>query len=99
MQPRGVCAFLQGPVQRSASQWSRIRLASLFFVCPKYAMFRIDRSIIAEALLTAPGWARVGISDPKPWLREDAALELATTILQHADVPDDSETRQANLTL
>lgn len=76
-----------------------MRLASMFFICSNYAMSRIDRNLIADALQTAPGWARVGISDPKPWLREDAALALATAILQHADAPDDNEARQAHLTL
>ncbi|WP_318248291.1 DUF6771 family protein [Novosphingobium percolationis] len=46
---------------------------------------RIEERQIAEALLTAPGWARVGISDPTPWMREDAALELARAILNHAE--------------
>ncbi|MCY1672112.1 hypothetical protein OVA07_13980 [Novosphingobium sp. SL115] len=60
-------------------------------------MTRIDRTRIADALLNAPGWARVGLSDPKPWLREDAALELASAILRHAETPKDSEPRQTHL--
>lgn len=74
-------------------------LALMFLICSNCGMSRIDKNLIAEALLTAPGWARVGISDPKPWLREDAALTLATAILQHTDAPDDNEARQARLTL
>ena len=46
-------------------------------------MERIDPTLIAQAILTAPGWARVGISAPTSYLREDAAAELARTILDH----------------
>jgi len=42
---------------------------------------RSDESTIAEAILTAPGWARVGITAPAEWLREQAARELARVIL------------------
>lgn len=38
------------------------------------------RQAIARALLAAPGWARVGLTSPKPALREDAAIELARAI-------------------
>lgn len=47
-------------------------------------MTRIEEQQIADALLAAPGWARVGISDPTPWMREDAARELARTVLHSA---------------
>lgn len=43
-------------------------------------MLRIDDILIVRAILSAPGWARVGISDPTPWMREDAAAELAQAI-------------------
>ncbi|HUD30819.1 MAG TPA: DUF6771 family protein [Novosphingobium sp.] len=43
-------------------------------------MDRIDEAAIADALLTAPGWARVGLSAPTEWLRESAASELARAI-------------------
>jgi len=43
---------------------------------------------IADAILRAPGWARVGISAPKPVLREEAARELAHAILLAASEPD-----------
>ncbi|RYD44303.1 MAG: hypothetical protein EOP63_06530 [Sphingomonadales bacterium] len=36
---------------------------------------------VAEAILSAPGWARVGITAPAPHLRDDAAHELARAIL------------------
>jgi hypothetical protein len=47
-------------------------------------MNRIDETTIAEALLTAPGWARVGLTAPTSWMREDAARELARAVLGQA---------------
>ena len=43
-------------------------------------VMRLDHDSIAEAILTAPGWARVGITAPNERLRQDAALELARVI-------------------
>lgn len=43
-------------------------------------MERIDTNRIAETILAAPGWVRVGITAPKPYLRTDAAHELARVI-------------------
>jgi len=40
-----------------------------------------DEAAIAEAILAAPGWARVGITAPAEHLREDAARELARAVL------------------
>jgi len=49
-------------------------------------MTRIDQATIATTILTlAPGWARVGITAPNERLREDAAHELARTILERLD--------------
>jgi hypothetical protein len=45
---------------------------------------RLDPDIIAQALLTAPGWARVGLSAPTEYLREAAAKDLAVAILELA---------------
>ncbi|WJS98184.1 DUF6771 family protein [Novosphingobium humi] len=50
-------------------------------------MERLDQSLIAEAILQAPGWARIGITAPSPVMREDAAAELARTILERAQAP------------
>lgn len=44
-------------------------------------MERADPMQIAEALLAAPGWARIGITAPAKHLREEAALELALAVL------------------
>lgn len=46
-------------------------------------MERLDPTQIAEALLTSAGWARVGLTAPSEWLREQAAKELAVTIVEH----------------
>ncbi|WP_341850100.1 DUF6771 family protein [Sphingomonas immobilis] len=35
---------------------------------------------IAQSILAAPGWARIGITMPDPGLRERAAHELARAI-------------------
>jgi hypothetical protein len=45
-------------------------------------MDRIDINAMAEAILNAPGWARVGITAPSPSLHLDAAIELAKAIAQ-----------------
>lgn len=36
---------------------------------------------IADALLSAPGWAKVGLTAPTGAIREQAALELARVVL------------------
>ncbi len=53
-------------------------------------MKRIDTSAVANAILDAPGWARVGITAPSSCLREDAALELARVIADAVDAPTSS---------
>jgi hypothetical protein len=45
---------------------------------------RLNPDIIAQALLTAPGPARVGLSAPTPYLREAAAKDLAIVIFDLA---------------
>lgn len=50
-------------------------------------MERIDKALIADAIMTAPGWARVGITAPSAWTREDAARELAQAILERIQAP------------
>lgn len=44
-------------------------------------MIRIDEQSVAEALLHAPGWARVGLCAPTSWMREEAARELARAVI------------------
>ena len=48
-------------------------------------MERIDVSAIAQAILEAPGWARVGITLPSDHMRRQSARELAQTIADRID--------------
>ena len=47
------------------------------------AMIRLDTASIADTILAAPGWARVGITAPASHLRSAAAEELARAIAAH----------------
>lgn len=44
-------------------------------------MTQPDSQWLAQSLLNAPGWARVALTAPNEHLRENAALELAESIL------------------
>jgi hypothetical protein len=57
----------------------------MFYLCSFPVMERLDPTLIAEAILQAPGWARIGITAPSAYMREDAAAELARAILDHPD--------------
>lgn len=48
-------------------------------------MERIDRHRISEAILSAPGWARVGITMPDERMRLQAADSLAGAIADHLE--------------
>jgi hypothetical protein len=57
-------------------------------------MVRIDQRRISEAILSAPGWARVGITMPDERMRLRAADGLAASILeqlQDAGEPDGTD--------
>jgi len=56
-------------------------IENVFSICSHRNTMRIDEHAIAEAILTAPGWARVGLTAPAERLREEAALELARAVL------------------
>lgn len=45
-------------------------------------MERIDPDQIADALLAAPGWARLGLTEPSEHIRRQAARELALAVLE-----------------
>ncbi len=47
----------------------------------------IDAREVADAILSAPGWARIGITVPNEHLREKAALEVALAVVEHFDPP------------
>lgn len=42
---------------------------------------RLDEANITDAILSTPGWARVGITMPDSAMRQRAACELARAIL------------------
>lgn len=46
---------------------------------------------LAHTILGAPAWARVGITAPDARMREQAALELARTILDHDEAIDPNQ--------
>lgn len=51
-------------------------------------MERIDQRELSAIILTAPAWARVGITMPDEEMREKAAAELALTIVERlSDFP------------
>jgi hypothetical protein len=54
---------------------------------------------IASALLSAPGWAKVGITAPKECLREEAARELARVVLLKAEGGAEASADQLRLSL
>ena len=66
---------------------SHHRLAHSFRVCSRCRMERIDKALIAEAINAAPGWVRIGITAPSPYIREDAINELAQAILDTIEEP------------
>lgn len=70
----------------------------MFILCSQDGMSRFDQSSLASAILNAPGWARVGITAPNSCMREDAARELARSILDAA-ASNDTDLREAQATL
>lgn len=57
-------------------------LAKMFFLCSLCGMDKIDTARVAETILAAPGWARVGITAPTSHIRVEAAFELARAIVE-----------------
>ena len=62
-------------------------------------MTRFDEASLADALLTAPGWARVGLTAPTSTVREDAACELARVIIGRIEHPVVQDAHQEQLPL
>lgn len=52
---------------------------------------------LAEALLAAPGWARVGLTAPRERLRNAAALELALQVQSVMNGIEPTDPRQRSL--
>lgn len=77
-----------------------LSLAAMFHLCSHVGMERMDKNRVAEAILSAPGWARVGITAPKDHLRIEAAYELARVIVDDVSSgPDAPEPDQLGLSL
>jgi hypothetical protein len=56
----------------------------------RFATLSADAAL-AASILSAPGWARVGINMPDPAMRERAASELARSIVeQFTSLPHDA---------
>jgi len=53
-------------------------------------MERIDADQIAAALLAAPGWARLGLTEPHEHLRRQSARELALAVIEELCGPSPS---------
>ncbi|WP_242138662.1 MULTISPECIES: DUF6771 family protein [unclassified Sphingomonas] len=63
-------------------------------------MTQPDSDLIAHALLTSSGFARVGLTAPSERIREAAAAELARTIVCALEgFPSDRDPRQMALPL
>lgn len=48
-------------------------------------MERLDPQIIENAILDAPGWARVGLTSPAEHQRRQSLRELALSIADHLE--------------
>ena len=64
------------------------RLADVLYMFHICVVNRIAPDQIADAILSAPAWVRLGIAAPGERLRRQAALELARTNIGE-DQPDD----------
>lgn len=63
-------------------------------------MDRIDTARVAQTLLAAPGWARIGLTAPANHVRLEAAFELARVILESMDgSPEPAHIDQLGLSL
>jgi len=64
-------------------------------------MEQIDANRVAETILAAPGWVRLGITAPAAHVREDAAQELAKVILNEIafSTTRSADARQETLSL
>ena len=61
-------------------------------------MEQINPHLLSEAILTAPAWARVGITMPDERMRIRAADELAASIVERlAEEPSVIDRNQLNL--
>jgi len=59
-----------------------------------FPMERLSRSYLADIILAAPGWARVGLTVPNERTRLKAADALAGAILERLADPSGPDARQ-----
>lgn len=61
------------------------------YVCSRIVLIvdmeQVDSLWVAQSLLNAPAWARVALTGPTERLREQAAVELAQTIVRAIEHP------------
>lgn len=62
-------------------------------------MERLDPAALASAILTAPGWVRVGITAPVKRIREQAAHELARSLCEAVRPMEQVDRNQLRLPL
>lgn len=62
-------------------------------------MERLDPARLSAAIMQAPGWARVGITMPDPFLRQRAAAALAWSIVEELEPAERPDGRQITLPL
>jgi len=62
-------------------------LAQMFLFCSYELMERIDPDHLSEIILSAPAWARIGITVRDTRLRERAADALAEEIIERIEQP------------
>lgn len=62
-------------------------------------MERLDPATLASAILTAPGWVRVGITAPVQRIREQAAHELARSLCEAVRPMEQVDRNQLRLPL
>ncbi|MDX2210074.1 MAG: antA/AntB antirepressor family protein [Sphingopyxis sp.] len=74
-------------------------LVRMFYLCSHMGMDNMDPARVAETILAAPGWARVGITAPNSNMRIEAAFELAKAIIEGAAVVDAPSPDQLGLSL
>jgi hypothetical protein len=69
----------------------------MFSLSSHKEMERLSRTRIADILLNAPAWARVGLTMRDDRMRERAADTLAATIVERLDQPPASDVDQLPL--
>ena len=76
-----------------ASRESTIETLLHYVLCMFHqrGMERIDQHRISEAILSAPGWARVGITMPDERMRLRAVDGIAAAIVEQLQDPGESD--------